>query len=330
MMGAEENSEKSESRNESSMLYQLRRLGLIFLAIMPASIGIAAILTWAYGQYAYVPSNPNQRLDIFLGMVALAANVALSGGLLLVYLNQNSTLEREARVLESQQELMRAQMEPAIEPYGLSSKPLNNKDKSLRESAIRKLSLLNQIGFAAKFRIDKESRIIEVGEPHTKNEKIGEDELRFKLANTGYGIAKDFRLQVYLRILDDNSEYKGGRARMAVNRLDRISIRKFAKNTIKAGQEDIKFKSEIKLGIVDPSGNYSTHKFSDGVNILTDAGISDIMVSFKLQYKDVFNDSYENQFHADMASIEPEMSLTQFMQAESLTITFENEHANVD
>lgn len=329
-MAAEDDSGEAESNSERSLVHQLGRLGLIFIVIMPISIGIAAFLTWAYGQYVYVPSRPNQRLDIFLGMVALAANVALSGGLLLVYLNQNNTLEREAKILEGQQELMREQMKPAIEPYELTSRHLDSKDRNLRESAIAKISQLDQIGFAAKLRIDEKSRIFELGDPHTESETIGEDELRFKLANTGHGIAKDFRLRVRLRILDNDSPYRGAGARIALHRLDRLSIHKYAENTMKAGQEDVEFASSIELGIFDSSDNYTVHSFSDAVGILTDAGTNDIVVTFELQYNDIFSDSYKNQIYSHMASIEPGMSLTQFMQADSLRMTFVNEHANED
>ena len=312
------------------------KYGAIILGIVIFSVIVASVSTFLYGR-VYLPSDPDQRLDVFLAFVAVAANTALTGALILVYVRQNDTLEnqtetleKEAGVLEEQQELMRAQMKPAIEPYGLSSRYLDNEDRTLREATVAKIIQLNQIGFAAKFRIDEQSKIFELGDPHTESETIGKDEIRFKLANTGYGIAKDFRLLVKLRVLDDNPEYSGGGAWVAMHRLDRVSIRKFAKNTVKAGQEDIEFKSSIKLGILESSDNYSTHTFSDAIDILSDRGISDVEVVFELHYSDVFDNSYENQFFSYIASIEPGMSLTHFMKADPITLSFENEHANGD
>lgn len=335
MEGTEDENEL-ESDSLSARIPVGIKFGAIVTGIVLLSVLIASISTWLYAE-VYQPSKPGQRLDVFLAFIAVTANTALTGALILVYLRQNDTLEsqtetleKEAGVLEEQQELMRTQMKPAIEPYGLTFGYPDTEDGSLRESAIAKISQLNHFGLAAKFRIDEKSRIFELGNPHTESETIDNDELRFKLANTGYGVAKDFRLLVKLRVLDDNPEYSGGGAWVAVHRLDRVSIRKFAKNTVKAGQEDIEFTSSIKLGIQDSSDRYDPHAFSDAIDTLTNEGINDVEVIFELHYSDIFDNSYENQFYSHIASIKPGMSLAQFINADPLTLSFVNEHANVD
>jgi hypothetical protein len=193
----------------------------------------------------------------------------------------------------------------------------------------------NHFQFSMDIKIFGRSRSINVGIPYADSHAVPSNTFRFKLSNFGQGAAKDFRIWLKLDVIDEDSEYNGGWSRPGLSRLDRLSLYKFAENTMPAGQENVEFEGSVELKLIDPPEDkseiraFSTVEFPEAAETLYQNDVEFIRIRWLLKYKDTFGEEYADEFFSKESKLEENMTFQQFMSAESPTVVFENTSSNV-
>ncbi|WP_231189458.1 hypothetical protein [Haladaptatus sp. DYF46] len=271
----------------------------VFARILAISVILISSLMMLSTYFLHVlyPHAQIGRLETFLSLFTTTISGLLTLVLILIYKSQNETLDREADILEKQQELMHHERMPSLsKPYNFVTKISNSNSSNEQQSGALK-----------------------------------QDEVEFCLANNGGGVAKSFRIHstTYVK----GSKYEGSWAKSPVLRSDRHSILKYADEQLSAGALDVRFKSQIKLGLKDTSQKDmlpSTYGFSEALNLLYKDGAERLELTLELRYEDPFEEEHVEQFLYHWAKPMKNMDLHEFMIADSDPITYENKSEDTD